>query len=106
MSSTRQTVIRGPSFTGWGNRPDFTPAHQVDLLTGIGPLGARIDASLKNPVSGREKWSGIDSLRPMADEAVLEGSTVCEAEFGLADTEFGKNATLYRFAGATAQQPL
>jgi hypothetical protein len=37
MSSTRHTVMRGPSFTGLGKRPDLTPAHQVDLLTGIGP---------------------------------------------------------------------
>lgn len=33
--------MRGPSLTGFGKRPDFTPAHQVDLLTGMGPAGAR-----------------------------------------------------------------
>jgi len=35
MSSTRHAVMRGPSFTGVGKRPALTPAHQVDLLTGI-----------------------------------------------------------------------
>jgi hypothetical protein len=41
ISSALQAVMRGPNFTGWGKRPDFTPAHQVDLLTGMGPAGAR-----------------------------------------------------------------
>ena len=34
MSSTRHAVIFGPSFTGLGYSPLFTPAHHVDLLTG------------------------------------------------------------------------
>jgi hypothetical protein len=42
MSSLRQAVIFGPSFTGEGYRPDLTPAHHVDLDTGIGPPGAMI----------------------------------------------------------------
>ena len=50
MSSTRHAVVRGPSFTGLGNRPDFTPDHQVDLQTGIGPFGARISEILMKPV--------------------------------------------------------
>jgi len=29
MSSTRQAVIRGPSFTGLGKRPDFTPTMWI-----------------------------------------------------------------------------
>src|SRR5438477_5769328 len=45
MSSIRHAVMRGPSFTGLGYRPVFTPAHQVDLLTGIGPRGARMPDS-------------------------------------------------------------
>ena len=48
MSSTFQAVVRGPSFTGFGKRPDFTPAHHVDRPTGIGPVGARIDVSRTN----------------------------------------------------------
>ncbi|MGZ5018694.1 MAG: hypothetical protein ACXV8U_23240 [Methylobacter sp.] len=35
MSSTFQAVVRVPSLTGLGYLPDLTPAHQVDLLTGI-----------------------------------------------------------------------
>jgi len=35
MSSTRQAVVLGPSLTGLGKRPDFTPAHHVDLPTGM-----------------------------------------------------------------------
>ncbi len=57
MSSTRHAVMRGPSFTGFGNRPLFTPAHQVDLLTGIGPRGAKMDASRRKPVAERSSNS-------------------------------------------------
>ena len=53
MSPTRQAVIRGPSFTGFGYRPDLTPAHQVDLLTGMGPLGPMMDAKRIRPDFGR-----------------------------------------------------
>ena len=53
MSSTRHAVIRGPSFTGLGYRPLLTPAHHVDFETGMGPFGARIEASLRNPVCER-----------------------------------------------------
>ncbi len=55
ISSTRQAVIRGPSFIGWGKRPVLTPSHHVDLLTGIrdGYLELpKICASLKKPVCG------------------------------------------------------
>jgi hypothetical protein len=49
MSSTRQTVIRGPSVrTGCGYRPVFTPAHHVERETGIsaGIAGTPADACL------------------------------------------------------------
>jgi len=52
ISSTRHAVVRGPSLTGFGNRPVRTPSHHVERLTGIGPSGARIDASRTNPVGG------------------------------------------------------
>ena len=35
MSEHFHAVMFGASFTGFGKRPFFTPAHQVDLLTGI-----------------------------------------------------------------------
>src|ERR1700722_6374683 len=49
MSSARQAVHRGDSFTGLGNRPDFTPCHQLVFPSGItlSTCGKR-----KNPVSG------------------------------------------------------
>jgi len=28
ISVSRQQVVRGPNFTGFGKRPDLTPAHQ------------------------------------------------------------------------------
>ena len=59
MSSTRQHVMRGPSLIGFGNRPDLTPAHQVALLTGIGPFGASIDPSRTNPEAGKLAWSSM-----------------------------------------------
>jgi hypothetical protein len=58
MSSTRHMVQR-PSFTGVGKRPDFTPSHQQDFLTGmIGGVGGfalgspMICGSRRKPVSG------------------------------------------------------
>jgi|TARA_B100001964_G_scaffold233046_1_gene289738 hypothetical protein len=35
MSSQRQAVVFGPSFTGFGNLPSATPAHQEDAEIGI-----------------------------------------------------------------------
>ena len=55
MSSTRQAVIPLPSFTGAGKRPDFTPAHQVDFATGMGPAGPRMTASRTKPSFGSER---------------------------------------------------
>lgn len=43
----------GPNFTGLGNRLDFTPAHQVDLQTGMGPAGAEIGAAAELASDGR-----------------------------------------------------
>jgi hypothetical protein len=51
ISSTRHAVVRGPNLTGGGKRPVFTPAHQLLLLTGIGPFGVRIADRRKNPVA-------------------------------------------------------
>jgi hypothetical protein len=53
MSSAFHAVILGPSFIGLGNRPVLMPAHHVDLPTGIGPFGARIEESRTKPVSGK-----------------------------------------------------
>src|SRR5258706_1429488 len=89
MSSARQTAIRGPSFNGLGKRPDLTPSHQVDLLTGIGPFGARMDANLTKPLAGNSKSCGTDCLRPIREEDVLGWPTRTEAEFGYTQTEFG-----------------
>lgn len=50
MSSTRQTVTRGLSLTGLGNRPDLTPAHHVDLPTG---MTSKIFESLTKPSLGK-----------------------------------------------------
>jgi hypothetical protein len=61
MSSTRQTVVRGPSFTDRGKRPDLTPAHQVDLPTGMGPSGEMIERRRTKPVVG--KFRGCDMNR-------------------------------------------
>lgn len=52
ISSTRQAVMRAPSFTGLGKRPSLTPVHHVDLLTGIGPSGARIWGRRTKPLCG------------------------------------------------------
>jgi hypothetical protein len=49
MSSAFQAVQLGDSFTDFGNFPDFTPAHQDDLLIGI---TARICAKRTKPIAG------------------------------------------------------
>jgi hypothetical protein len=59
MSSTRQAVIPLPSFTGAGKRPDFTPAHQVDFATGMGPAGPRMTASRTKPSFGNERTLSV-----------------------------------------------
>ena len=68
MSSTRHTVIRGPSLVGLGNRPVLTPFHHVDLLTGMtaGIGGSAfgfpiIWGSRRYPASG-SWWLVIDLL--------------------------------------------
>ncbi len=85
ISATRHAVIRFPSFTGCGKRPLLTPAHQVDLATGIGPLGAKIEDSRINPVSGRP--SDMNQLHLLPDEGVLSGPIAAVGEFrnGLAE---------------------
>ena len=59
MSSTRQTVIRGPSLIGLGKRPVLMPCHQQDFLTGIsgGEGGFELGSPMiwrrrRKPVSG------------------------------------------------------
>jgi hypothetical protein len=49
MSEALHAVIRGPNFTGCGYLFDFTPAHQLLLLTG---KTRRIVGNLTKPVSG------------------------------------------------------
>ena len=84
MSSTRQTVVFGPSFTGLGKRPALTPAHHVDLLTGMGPRGARIDASRTKPVVGSSSSFDTDFPHLVKDGAILVHSIGNEADFGYA----------------------
>ena len=50
MDSACHAVVRGPNFTLFGYRPDFTPAHQVLLETGY---TARICGRRTKPVVGK-----------------------------------------------------
>jgi hypothetical protein len=85
MSSARQTVIRGPSFfAGFGNLPVFTPAHQVDFETGIGPSGARIDDNRTKPASGNELERIISYLHQVNDGDGLPAGLSAVAELGFA----------------------
>ncbi len=69
ISSTLHAVIRGPSFIGWGKRPDLTPAHQVlfdtGMIAGIGgsvfELPIMFD-NLTKPVSGN---TVLQEIAPM-----------------------------------------
>lgn len=56
MSSTCHAVTRELSFTGLGNLPSLTPAHQVDLPIGKGPSGRTICLSLTSPCSGNPSF--------------------------------------------------
>lgn len=53
ISSARQTVMRGPSLIGCGNRPSATPFHQALLLIGIGPFGVSIWLNRTKPYRGQ-----------------------------------------------------
>jgi hypothetical protein len=53
ISSTRHAVVRGPSLTGFGKRPDLTPSHHVERPTGMGPMGATMELSRRKPIRGR-----------------------------------------------------
>jgi hypothetical protein len=50
ISSFRHAVMRGPNFTGAGNRPALTPAHQVERDTGMGPSGLMMDLNRLKPL--------------------------------------------------------
>ena len=59
ISSTRHAVVFGPRLTDLGNRPDWTPLHQLDRPMGIsgaiGGLALRspiICGKRRNPMSG------------------------------------------------------
>jgi len=61
--------MRGPSLTGFGKRPDLTPAHQVLFDTGmIGGVGGVLLVSpimcgnRTKPVSGKMVFVAIDSI--------------------------------------------
>lgn len=71
MSSTRQAVIRGPSLSGCGKRPLLTPAHHVDLLTGIGPTGPMIDDSRTRPLLGRLAVAVSETVLLIADPLAI-----------------------------------
>ena len=49
ISSARQTVVRGPSFTGLGKRPVLQPSHQALLLMGT---SCRTWGSRRKPICG------------------------------------------------------
>ena len=49
ISSARQTVVRGPSFTGLGKRPVLQPSHQALLLMGT---SCRTWGSRRKPIWG------------------------------------------------------
>jgi hypothetical protein len=58
-SFEERLLTRGPSFTGLGKRPDLTPSHQQDFLTGmIAGIGGTavgspmIERRRRKPVSG------------------------------------------------------
>lgn len=89
MSSTRQAVILSPSFTGLGKRPVLTPAHQVDLLTGIGPRGAMMEGSRTKPVDGSSVLFSTVSPHLIECEVVLRWLIAFVTEVGLDLTDFG-----------------
>ena len=74
MSSTRQAVVFGPSFTGLGSGPSLTPCHQVDLLMGIGPRGG--DNGLETDETGLRKHLTILTMS-------------CSIQFGMKQCDHG-----------------
>ena len=62
------------------------PAHQVDLLTGIGPWGAMIEGRRRKPVTGSSNWFDMVSPRLFDVEVVLGRFFPTVAELGFALT--------------------
>jgi hypothetical protein len=51
IAAAGQAVVRGPSLTGVGKRPDLTPDHQLLFETG---MSSRMSLSRTNPSSGND----------------------------------------------------
>lgn len=81
--------MRGPSLTGLGKRPVFTPAHQVDLLTGIGLPGPMMEDNLRKPVLGSSETFDMKQPRSIEDDEVLCRRFSSLAELGFGKTEVG-----------------
>ena len=80
MYSAFQTVVRGPNLRGLGKRPSFTPCHQPDLETGIGPAGARIADRRTKPVRGKGGVGIVVHLIAIASEVMLATATEAEGD--------------------------
>src|SRR5204863_460167 len=61
ISSTRHAVMRGPSLTGFGNRPDLTPSHQQLFLTGM--IGGTGCSAVGSPIICGKRWKTIPPER-------------------------------------------
>lgn len=69
MSSMRHSVER-PSFTGFGKRPDFTPAHHVERETGmIAGIGGVV--FLSPMICGRRKKPTLGMFARMIVSVLL-----------------------------------
>ena len=97
ISSTRHTVMRCPSLTGLGNRPDLTPSHHVDLLTGMGFPGPIMRDKRRKPVRGILSCCDTPRLRPLTMDGVLHVSTMAVTEFSYGLIEFGMRQTEFSF---------
>ena len=90
MSSARHTVTPGPSLSGLGKRPVLTPAHHVDLDTGMGPRGARMEERGRNPAWGSgAAFEIVADLAWRDDKANPTEIKTPLDEFGIAIAEFG-----------------
>lgn len=88
MSAARQAVVLGPRCTGWGNRPDLTPAHQVDLATGMGPFGARIADNRTKPDVGKDVITTASNAYSRGGYVGLGGPSQFRKRFRQISTRF------------------
>lgn len=93
MSATRQAVVLGPSFTGFGYLPDLQPFHQLEadtgMIAGIGGvafLSPMIWGRRRKPSFGKADGVIAVCIKIVRDKLAAAGRTSRSSDFSLWDS--------------------